>query len=81
VDTGSGNLDFTIEQILQEKKTFDVSLNFERLGLEDNNRKWRTIGKDSAIIPVVSLMGITQPRQNQSLSTRRHGATSSMCLH
>ncbi|KAF9734992.1 hypothetical protein PMIN06_009338 [Paraphaeosphaeria minitans] len=49
VDTGSRNPDFTIEQILQEKKTFDTSLNFERLGLEDNGRKWRSIAPSRPI--------------------------------
>ena len=30
----------TIESILQEKKTFDLSLKFEKLGVEDANREW-----------------------------------------
>ncbi|KAF2440496.1 hypothetical protein P171DRAFT_457360 [Karstenula rhodostoma CBS 690.94] len=50
VDTGSGNPDFTIEQILQEKKTFDASLRFERLGLEDKDRKWRSIAPSRPIV-------------------------------
>lgn len=30
----------TIESILHEKKTFDLSLNFEKLGVEDGKREW-----------------------------------------
>lgn len=30
----------TIESILHEKKTFDLSLNFEKLGIEDGDRMW-----------------------------------------
>lgn len=30
----------TIESILHEKKTFDLSLNFEKLGVDDGNREW-----------------------------------------
>ncbi|CAO2657514.1 Nn.00g036400.m01.CDS01 [Neocucurbitaria sp. VM-36] len=30
----------TIETILQEKKTFDLSLNFEKLGVDDKDRPW-----------------------------------------
>ncbi|KAI8937771.1 hypothetical protein NX059_005470 [Plenodomus lindquistii] len=32
--------DVTIETILQEKKTFDLSLNFEKLGVDDADRGW-----------------------------------------
>lgn len=40
-DTGAGsNSSVTIESILQEKKTFDLSLNFEKLGVEDGKRIW-----------------------------------------
>lgn len=40
-DTGANSSDsITIESILQEKKTFDTSLSFEKLGLNDNNRGW-----------------------------------------
>ncbi|KAF2643307.1 WD40 repeat-like protein [Massarina eburnea CBS 473.64] len=38
---GASGSDITIEQILQEKKTFDLSVNFEKLGVEDNDRQWR----------------------------------------
>jgi hypothetical protein len=37
----------TIEQILQEKKTFDVSLNFEKLGVSDKDRGWQNPGEIS----------------------------------
>ena len=38
-DTGSASgSTITIESILQEKKTFDLSLNFEKLGVDDSER-------------------------------------------
>jgi WD40 repeat protein len=40
-DTGSdSDSPITIESILQEKKTFDLSLNFEKLGVDDTKRGW-----------------------------------------
>jgi WD40 repeat protein len=40
-DTGAGSSStVTIESILHEKKTFDLSLNFEKLGVEDGKREW-----------------------------------------
>ncbi|KZM19758.1 hypothetical protein ST47_g9293 [Ascochyta rabiei] len=40
-DTGAGSKSsVTIESILHEKKTFDLSLNFEKLGVEDSSRQW-----------------------------------------
>lgn len=40
-DTGAGsNSPITIESILHEKKTFDLSLNFEKLGVEDGKCEW-----------------------------------------
>lgn len=35
----------TIEQILQEKKSFDLSVNFEKLGVQDKERGWLAPGK------------------------------------
>lgn len=32
----------TIETVLQEKKTFDLSLSFEKLGVNDKDREWTT---------------------------------------
>jgi hypothetical protein len=43
--TGKGDL--TIEQLLQEKKTFDLALRFEKLGTEDGaegGASWTTKG-------------------------------------
>ncbi|KAL1625624.1 hypothetical protein SLS56_007208 [Neofusicoccum ribis] len=34
--------DLTVEQVLREKETFDLSLNFEKLGVDDGDRRWRT---------------------------------------
>ncbi|KAG9189700.1 hypothetical protein G6011_06568 [Alternaria panax] len=40
-DTGSASdSSITIESILQEKKTFDLSLSFEKLGVNDKDRGW-----------------------------------------
>ncbi|KAL1634640.1 hypothetical protein SLS58_010582 [Diplodia intermedia] len=33
--------DLTIEQVLREKETFDLTSNFERLGVEDDDKGWR----------------------------------------
>jgi hypothetical protein len=35
----------TIEKILEEKQNFDLSVNFEKLGVEDHVKKWSTPGK------------------------------------
>ncbi|KAB2577927.1 hypothetical protein DBV05_g3433 [Lasiodiplodia theobromae] len=40
--------DLTIEQVLREKETFDLSLNFERLGVEDADKGWRTPAPSTA---------------------------------
>jgi WD40 repeat protein len=40
VDTGSSSGSITIESILQEKKEFDLSLNFEKLGVDDKALAW-----------------------------------------
>ncbi|KAF2110085.1 WD40-repeat-containing domain protein [Lophiotrema nucula] len=40
-DTGSTSNDgVSVEQILQEKKIFDMSLSFEKIGIDDKNRGW-----------------------------------------
>ncbi|KAK8212355.1 WD40-repeat-containing domain protein [Phyllosticta capitalensis] len=33
--------DISLEQILREKETFDLSLNFEKLGVEDESKAWQ----------------------------------------
>jgi hypothetical protein len=43
-DAGSGT-GVTIDQILQEKKTFDLSLSFEKLGTDDGEKGWRNPGE------------------------------------
>jgi len=45
--TGSSSDGLTIEKVLEEKNVFDVSKNFEKLGVEDKNKGWRTPGKYS----------------------------------
>ncbi|KAF2132158.1 hypothetical protein P153DRAFT_285778 [Dothidotthia symphoricarpi CBS 119687] len=41
VDVGAAsNGSVTIETILHEKTTFDLSLNFEKLGMDDKDRRW-----------------------------------------
>jgi hypothetical protein len=37
----------SVEQILTEKKTYDLSANFEKLGVDDNDKKWTLPGKQS----------------------------------
>lgn len=40
-DIGAASDDLvTIESVLQEKKRFDLSLNFEKLGIDDTNQGW-----------------------------------------
>lgn len=39
------NGDLTIEKILEEKKIFDLSLNFEKFGVGHADREWRLPGK------------------------------------
>jgi WD40 repeat protein len=39
-DTGTSSGSVTIESILQEKKEFDLSLNFEKLGVDDKALAW-----------------------------------------
>ena len=40
------NGDLTIEKILEEKKIFDLSLNFEKFGVGHADREWRLPGKN-----------------------------------
>lgn len=37
--------DLTIEKILEEKQTFDMSLQFERLGTDDGAHGWSQHGR------------------------------------
>ena len=39
-----GKGDLTLETLLEEKKTFDVSFRFEKLGTEDATMGWRELG-------------------------------------
>jgi len=44
-DTGTSSpSSITIEQILQEKKVFDLSRSFEKTGLEDDSSAWKALG-------------------------------------
>lgn len=36
--------DLTIEKILEEKRIFDMSLNFEKLGVGDADKEWSLPG-------------------------------------
>jgi WD40 repeat protein len=49
IGVGSGD-SITIESILQEKKEFDTSLNFEKLGLDDGAQGW---SEDSPSAPTI----------------------------
>jgi len=38
--------DLTLETLLEEKKTFDLSVRFEKLGVEeDGEKRWRKPGR------------------------------------
>lgn len=50
----------TIEKILQEKKTFDLSLNFEKLGVDDQNLSW-TIAAPMNALPIDCLPSRSNP--------------------
>jgi hypothetical protein len=42
LDAGADITDgLSIEKILEEKKTFDLSVNFEKLGVSDKETGWR----------------------------------------
>lgn len=45
----------TIESIIREKKTFDLSLSFEKLGVDDEHRRW-TGGAPTRLITVSNLL-------------------------
>ncbi|KXT07330.1 hypothetical protein AC578_432 [Pseudocercospora eumusae] len=56
--------DLTIETLLEEKKTFDVSVKFEKLGLEDANLGWsRPVPSTAKVIDVL-------PTSSNILSTQ-----------
>lgn len=42
--TGSSADGLTIEKVLEEKNVFDVSKNFEKLGLDDRDKGWKHHG-------------------------------------
>jgi hypothetical protein len=44
-DVGTETKNITIEQVLQEKATFDLSLKFEKLGVQEKALGWRKPGK------------------------------------
>ncbi|KAF2270997.1 WD40 repeat-like protein [Lojkania enalia] len=52
----------TIEQILQEKETFDMSLRFEKLGIEDQTHAWKNPA------PSIPLILDTLPTKSNILS-------------
>jgi hypothetical protein len=43
-DTGSSSEGITIEQVLQEKKVFDLGQSFEKTGLDDKDTAWNVKG-------------------------------------
>lgn len=50
-DAGSSSGDgITLDAILQEKKTFDLSLNFEKLGVDDQNHGWSSPAPSEPVI-------------------------------
>ncbi|KAL1796350.1 hypothetical protein ACET3X_004890 [Alternaria dauci] len=73
----------TIESILQEKKTFDLSLNFEKLGVDDNERGWtiqapvepRVVGSlpNRSNILSVSILDLILPSTPETKQRRSSG--------
>lgn len=50
-DAGTVNEgDLTIEEIIEEKKVFDLSVNFERFGVDDANRGWSLPGTGASLM-------------------------------
>lgn len=50
-DAGSTSKgDWTIEQILQEKKAFDLSVNFEKLGVDNEDKGWHEPAPTTPVI-------------------------------
>ena len=41
--------DLTLESLLDEKKTFDIAVKFEKLGVEDAESGWRKPGASASI--------------------------------
>ncbi|KAF1975507.1 hypothetical protein BU23DRAFT_530035 [Bimuria novae-zelandiae CBS 107.79] len=88
-DTGNGNNTVTIEKILQEKQTFDLTLNFEKLGVDDKERRWQTIApSDPTVmdsIPRSNLLSVAQLDltlpSNPNLHTYFAATTADRCLH
>ena len=48
--------DMTIERILEEKKSFDLSVNFEKRGLEDVRKEWSLPGQDASLSARLSFL-------------------------
>ena len=49
-DAGTiANVDMTIEKILEEKRVFDLSENFERIETEDGRKGWSVPGQHTTI--------------------------------
>ena len=45
-DTGAASKNvITIEQVLSEKKTYDLSQSFEKVGVQDGSQSWKTPGR------------------------------------
>jgi hypothetical protein len=42
--------DLTLETLLEEKKTFDLSVRFEKLGTDDGERGWTKPGKGICVM-------------------------------
>ncbi|KAF1913713.1 WD40-repeat-containing domain protein [Ampelomyces quisqualis] len=50
-DIGANSMDaITIESILQEKLSFDTSLNFEKSGLDDKHRRWSVTAPSKPVV-------------------------------
>jgi len=49
--------DLTLEKVLEEKKTFDTSLRFEKLGADDEKQRgWTKNGRSMSLLSLYSIL-------------------------
>ncbi len=80
--------DLTIENILEEKKIFDLNVRFERFGVADGDRSWSLPGRYKSLflswvtiyvarisgpVPILDLLHLLKASRSATLSSR--------CLH
>jgi hypothetical protein len=73
--------DLTLETLLEEKRVFDVSVRFEKLGVDDGEGKWKSPGKEELSFWQVMLEADTKCSTICCKGSRRiaHGIEHSQC--